>query len=88
MRSRALNIELHIEELALEGVAPELRSRVSAALERELTRLLAEEGLPSRLAGGGALARLDGGSFNVAPQSGPEAIGVAAARAVYAGMGR
>ena len=44
-------IELHIEELVLHGFAPGDRHPIGDAVEHELIRLFAEQGLPSLLNG-------------------------------------
>jgi hypothetical protein len=80
------NIELHIEELVLHGFAPGDRYEIGAAVERELARLFAEQGLPTSLSGGGDFARFNGGSFNVTPGSQAEAIGTRVAQSVYGGI--
>ena len=82
------NVELHIEELILEGFAPQMRHQIGAEIERELTRLFLEEGAHQLLARGGEAARLDGGSFQASPQMRAEAIGARAARSVYEGLTR
>lgn len=78
-----MNVELHIEELVLHGFSPSDRYRIAAAVERELSRLLAEQGTPPTLARGGDIGHLDGGSFGAKPGAGPEAIGARVAQAVY-----
>lgn len=83
-----MNIDLHIEELILEDFRPSDRHRIGAAVERELARLLAERGLPSGLAQGADLPRLDGGSFEAKPGARPEAVGRQVAGAVYGGLKR
>lgn len=80
------NIELHIEELVLHGFAPGDRHEIGAAVERELTRLFAEQGVPVSLANGGEIARLNGGAFSVTRGSKPEVIGAQVAQSVYGGM--
>jgi hypothetical protein len=80
------NIELHIEELVLHGFALGDRYRIGDAMERELARLFAERGAPPSLVQGSEIERLDGGTFEVKPGSGAEAIGVRVARAVYGGL--
>ncbi|MFL6293520.1 MAG: hypothetical protein ACJ759_21720, partial [Thermoanaerobaculia bacterium] len=70
-----MKIDLHIEELVLEGFAPGDRHRIGAAVERELARLLAERGLPAGLAQGADVPRLDGGSFELRPGRSAEATG-------------
>ena len=83
-----MNVELHIEALVLHGFSPGDRHRIGAALSSELARLLAEQGPPSALARGFDAPRLDGGSFQMAPDAKPRAVGGQVAQAVYGGMGR
>lgn len=83
---RRANLELHIEELVLHGFAPGDRHRIGDAVERELSRLFAEHGLPPNFETGFESPRLDAGSFNFAPGSKPEAIGAEVARALYGGL--
>jgi len=80
------NIELHIEELVLHGFAPGDRHEIGAAVERELARLFAEQGVPASLANGGVIGCLNGGSFSVTRGSKPEVIGSQVAQSVYGGM--
>ena len=80
------DIEIHIEELVLEGFAPHERQRVAAALEQHLARLLAERGADALLGRGGSVARLDGGSFNVAPGAKADSTGEQIAQAIYRGF--
>jgi hypothetical protein len=81
-------IDLHIEELVLDGFAPGDRHRIGAALERELTRLLTEHGAPASWAGGGGVPRLDGGTFDAKPGARPERVGTQIAQSVFRGMNR
>jgi hypothetical protein len=81
-------LELHIEELVLHGFMPQDRHWIGAAVEAELTRLFAEQGVPPSLAQGGEMAHLDGGAFDVAPSSTAEAIGCQVAQALYGGLNR
>lgn len=81
-------IELHIEELVLHGFAPADRHRIGDAVQRELTRLLTEQGMPASLVQRGEMARLDGGAFEIARGSRSEAIGAQVAQAVYGGLSR
>ncbi len=85
---RPRNIKLHIEELVLDGFGAGDRYRIADSVERELTRLFAEQGVPQSLIQGGEIERLDGGAFETARGSRPEAIGAKVARAVYGGMKR
>lgn len=82
------NVELHIEDLLLQGFEPWHRYRIAWAVERELGRLLGEDGVPASLAGARRVARLDGGAFEVVAGAAPEAIGAQVARAVYGGVKR
>jgi hypothetical protein len=79
---------VHIEELLLHGFAPGDCYRIGEAVERELTRLFAEPGVPPSLTQGREVARLDGGSFEAASASKPDTIGAQVARAVYGGLSR
>jgi hypothetical protein len=81
-------IELHIEELVLHGFPPKDRHLIGEAVQRELTKLLSERGIPSSLSKGGEIARLDGGSFNVKQGSKADVVGRQVAQAVYGGMQR
>ena len=83
---RPKNIELHIEELVLEGFEHVDKHRIAEAVERELTNLFTERGIPRSLADGGEISRLNGGAFQVALNSRPETIGAKVAQAVYGGL--
>lgn len=85
---KPVKLELHIEELILEGFAPESRHLIARAVEGELSRLFAEQGIPSWMSEGGEVARLDGGAFQSAPGSRPQATGVEIAQAVYGRLSR
>ncbi len=77
------NVELYIEELVLHGFPPGDRYRLGEAVERELVRLLTEQGVASGLTHVGDIARLDGGAFAVQPGAGAEGIGVQVAQSIY-----
>jgi hypothetical protein len=81
-------IELHVQELVLHGFAPGDRSRLGRAVQRELARLLAEQGVPPSLARGAEIERVDGGSLEVASGAAAERIGAQVAQAVYGGLAR
>jgi hypothetical protein len=82
------NIELHIEELVLEGFDPRQRQAIATALERELGALTGNRGVPPSLSANRRLAHLDGGHFDIPVGAAPDAIGVRLARALYRGFGR
>lgn len=77
------NIELHIEELVLHGFEPRYRYCIGQVMDRELARLLGEDGVPASLAGGMQMARLDGGGFEVVQGAKPEVIGAQVARTIH-----
>lgn len=81
-------VSLHIETLVLDGFAPGDRYRIGEAVQRELERLVSTQGLAPLLAREGAIARLDGGEFKVAPSAKAVAIGSHIARAVFGGLSR
>ncbi|MFT3769511.1 MAG: hypothetical protein QM820_29080 [Minicystis sp.] len=82
------SVDLHIDELVLDGFAPEGRRRIGDALERELMRLLQEQPLSAGIAAHDGMARLDAGTFTADPGASPEQIGAAVARAVHGGLQR
>jgi hypothetical protein len=86
--SRPPAIELHVEELILEGFAPAERHAVADAFERELTRLLTAHGLAHTPLAGAEAAQVDAGSVRVSPGGGARAAGAQIARAVYGGLRR
>jgi hypothetical protein len=81
-----MNLELEIGELELDGFSAADRNRIARAVQRELERLFAERGVPHWLEEGGGVARIEGGRFEVAPNSSPESIGTLAARRLYGGI--
>lgn len=81
-------VDLHIEKLVLHGFAPGDRHRIGQAVELELTRLITEQGIPSSLRRDGELARVNGGTINVSPNSRAEVIGGQVAQSVYEGFGK
>jgi hypothetical protein len=80
------NIELHIEKLMLDGFSPSDRHRIGEAVELELTRLFTEQGISHSMSKGGEFTHLDGGQFNVAPNSKAGVIGSQVAQSVYKNM--
>ena len=83
-----MKIAVHIDELILHGFDPTSRAVIAAAVERALTQLLAERGLPPMLCRDGAIAQLNGGSLTVGAGARPEAIGDQLAQAIYGGLSR
>ncbi|HWC95657.1 MAG TPA: hypothetical protein VG456_02875 [Candidatus Sulfopaludibacter sp.] len=75
-------VELHIEELVLDGFSRRDRFSIADAVERELTRLIAEQGLQRPA----SVESVDGGRFKTAPAAKPHAIGAQVANSVYRGL--
>ena len=86
MGMKKQNLELHIEELVLDGFAPGNRYRIGEAVEKELTRLLADRGVPQSLKHGAEITHVDGGAFEVAPGARTQVVGAQVAKAVYRGL--
>jgi hypothetical protein len=84
-----MNVNVHIERLILEGLPVERRQgpELQAAIEAELSRLLAEGGLSAGLASGGTLTRLSGGVLPLTPSVLPAPLGEGIARTVYDSIG-
>lgn len=82
---RPARIEVHIEEVMLEGVTVRDRARVGAAIREELGRLL-REGPPAALAENRTVARTNGGSVSAPSGRSPAATGVQIALAAYEGL--
>jgi hypothetical protein len=76
-------VRVHIEALVLHGFAPGERYAIGDAVHQELTRLLAEQGVPPALARGGETERIDAGSFAIAPGRRARAIGAQVAQAIH-----
>lgn len=80
------DIELHIDELVLQGFLPGNRHRIVQAVERELTRLFSEQGAPPSLSQGGSFDQWEGGTFTMAPNANATSIGTQIAQTVYTGF--
>ena len=88
MKPKPYNIELHIEELVLHGFSPNDRHAIGEVVQKELTRLFAEQGVHASLGRGFEVERVDGGSFNVKPGAKAGAIGMQMAQSVYGRLGK
>ena len=82
------SIELHIEELVLDGFAPGDRHTIGDALERDLARLMGEEGIPHSLRSQNTIDEIQGATFKATQNARPTAIGRQIAQAVYQGFSR
>ncbi len=79
------NIEIEIGELVLHGFAPGDRVSIGEAVQRELTRLLAERGLAS-MNQSVEIVRVNGGTFDVRPGSKSQAVGAQIAQSIFQGL--
>ena len=72
-----MNIDIDIERMILEGVAisPSQGRKLQAAVEAELTRLLATEGIPENWQKGGVVPHVTGGAIQVKPGTNPTQMG-------------
>lgn len=84
-----MKIQVHIDRLVLDGLPVRNRESkaINEAIEKELTRLLAEGRLPEILETNGAFTRLPAGTMKVA-ENNPSMIGTEIARAIYRGIGQ
>jgi len=84
-----MNVNLHIEQLILDGIdlPPHQREALAAAVQGELTRLIAVGGLSPSLQQGGAKAQVAGDRLQLSPGQPPELMGQQIARSVYGGIG-
>jgi hypothetical protein len=81
-------IEVDIEDVQLDGLGPYRADVLAAAVEQELARLIAEEGLPPALGRAPGVRRPGGGAPGLR-QGTPEREAVAGiARAIHEGFGR
>jgi hypothetical protein len=81
-------MELHIEELVLNGFTPGDRYVIGDAVEHELTHLLSEQGVPISLRLESATDEIRGATFNAAQNPKPRATGRQIAQAVYKRFGQ
>lgn len=82
------SLELHIDELVLDGFPARDRYRISEAIESELTRLFAERGLPTSLSRKREVAGMNAGAIQIGADRRPTAIGIRLARSIYRGLTR
>jgi len=82
-----VNVKLHIERLVIDGaaLAPGGKDALQAAVEAELTRLIARDGIAREYRAGGATPALRAGAIG-APSKNPAKFGVEIARAVHGGL--
>jgi hypothetical protein len=77
------DIELHIEELVLHGFSNYNKYQIGQAVEREISRLLQEQGLPGTLSRHINFEHIDAGTFTLRPDSKAEIVGNNIANSVF-----
>jgi hypothetical protein len=83
MKPAAIN--LNIDELVLHGFPPGDHARIGQAIERELSRLIAERGVPQSLMEQNGSASLNVGPLHFAQGATPQTIGSGIAKAIMGG---
>jgi len=83
-----MTINLHIERLVLEGLPLTQRQGplVRTAIERELVRLLASDGIAPGLMSGAAMPNAPGGAMQFAKEASPRQLGTQIAQSVHEGL--
>jgi len=76
-------MQVHIEELVLEGFDARDRYRIAEGLEQELAQVFAEHGAPPGISKPARIERFDAGEFQVAPGTAPEAVGAQVAQTLF-----
>jgi len=86
----AKNINIYIDRLVLDGlsVPHQQQPLLQAAVEMELGRLFAKNGLADHLRTSGAIPQIPGDDIQLAEESKPAHLGQQIARAVYDGVNR
>jgi hypothetical protein len=79
----AARVDVHVEELVLDGFSASDARGVDEAVERELTRLLRG---PAVVSGDWSAARLDAGSFELGREPVAQAIGTRVAASVHGSL--
>ncbi len=82
------NIELHIEELVLEGFPETDQDRITAAVEKELSRLMSTGKISELLGQDNRTREVDGGRLEIEPGASAELTGIGIARSLYGGLKR
>ncbi len=80
-------IDLHIDELVLDGFSGLDGSAVEQALAAALTRLLAQRGVPPSLAGGASIPQVDAGAVELPPGLDAAGVGQRLGNTLYRGLG-
>lgn len=83
-----MNIDIHIEQLLLDGIAatPRQLADLKSSFENRLAHLLAQEGIGSRLQKGGAVNTIQTDPMGPVPNNDPSYLGEWIARSVHGGL--
>lgn len=76
-------IDVHIEELVLTGFPRGSTRAIGEAVQRHLTQLFTEHGVPAPMQHSIETPRVDAGSFTVGVNTRPGVVGAQIANAVY-----
>jgi hypothetical protein len=84
-----MNIRLHIERLVVDGFDLQRADGrlVQAAVQSELTKLLAGNGLRHEFKQGVAVPQVRASALEAGPKASPRNLGTRIARSVYGGIG-
>jgi len=77
------SVELHVDTLVLEGMSDQDALRVRHAMQRELTRLCTEQGMPAGWARSADCPRIDAISLDAQSSANPVQIGKHIAKAIH-----
>jgi hypothetical protein len=81
------SVEVSIDRLVLDGVAPGDRYRVADAVQRELARLLIDQGVPAKRSAAAHERQLDGGTIHIASGMRAAGVGERIAQAIHGCLG-
>ena len=79
------NIDLHIEELVLDGFPAQDASRIASVVQGELERVLSQGNIPENITNGN-ITQIDGGTVRIRPGASPEMTGKQVAQNLYRGL--
>lgn len=81
-------VRIHIDELVLHGFDPGERHRIAAAVQKELARLIRNEGAPASAGVASSVDSLNAGVIRIPPGSTARAAGVRIGASIYQGLQR
>ncbi len=81
-----MTVHLHIDRLVLDGLGPLDGDAVSAAVQAEVARLVAESGVPAASVRDHRQPRADGGAFGLMPGADAESVGRHVAQQIYSSL--